>query len=255
MIKNLAGEKEDSCCLACLLKPDPQQLLCAQFLCRLAVMFRFAVSAMLCLHLLPGHAMRATQGTDARGSCDAKSFAGWTSPPNYGASTRDGVTYGQCGYEADTAEEKCSTYYAEGLRDEGTFYQCRWLSATGKSGKQVNLCVTWSGENKEMNSCSSNKPEIVEILKAREDCHAILCGYARSGKWKGDTQSSHFVGAWTPWPQHTLDRNTRGWSKVIEKECSLPLHSVWANSLGHWGEDYRQYFNKSTCGCMSEDKC
>ena len=106
-----------------------------------------------------------------------------------------------------------------------------------------------------MNSCSSNKTEIVEMLKAREDCHAILCGYARSGKWKGNTQSSHFVGAWTPWPQHTLDRNTRGWSKVIEKECSLPLHSVWANSLGHWGEDYRQYFNKSTCGCMSEDKC
>lgn len=77
------------------------------------VMFRFAVSAMLCLHLLPGHAMRATQGTDASGSCDAKSFAGWTSPPNYGASTKDGVTYGQCGYEADTTEEKCSTYYAE----------------------------------------------------------------------------------------------------------------------------------------------
>lgn len=76
-------------------------------------MFRFAVSAMLCLHLLPGHAMRATQGTDASGSCDAKSFAGWTSPPNYGASTKDGVTYGQCGYEADTTEEKCSTYYAE----------------------------------------------------------------------------------------------------------------------------------------------
>ena len=113
MIKNLAGEKDDSCRLACLLKPDPQQLLCAQFLCRLAVMFRFAVSAMLCLHLLPGHAMRATQGTDASGSCDAKSFAGWTSPPNYGASTKDGVTYGQCGYEADTTEEKCSTYYAE----------------------------------------------------------------------------------------------------------------------------------------------
>ena len=134
--------------LACLLKPDPQQLLCAQFLCPLAVMFRFAVSATLCLHLLPGHAMCATKGADASGSCDAKTFAGWTSPPNYGASIRDGVTHGLCGYEADTTEEKCSTYYAEGLQDGGTFYQCRWLSATGKSGKQVNLCVTWSAENK-----------------------------------------------------------------------------------------------------------
>ncbi|CAL1168814.1 unnamed protein product [Cladocopium goreaui] len=113
-----------------------------------------------------------------------------------------------------------------------------------------------------MNSCSSNKTEIVEMLKAREDCHAILCGYARSGKWKGSTQSSHFVGAWTPWPTHALDHNTWGWSTVIEKECSLPSdslhghgHAVWADSLGHWKENYGQYFNKSTCGCMSEDKC
>ena len=146
--------------LACLLKPDPQQLLSAQFLCRLQAMFRFAVSAMLCLQLT--NAMRAGTAAVATGSCDAKSFAGWTNQPNHGAALVDGVSYGQCGYEAHTTEEKFSTYYAEDLRDEGTFYQCRWVSATGKTGKQVNLCVTWSAGSKEMNPCSSNKPEITK---------------------------------------------------------------------------------------------
>ena len=73
------------------------------------------------------------------------------------------MAYGQCGSEARAAEEKCSTYYAEDL-SEGTFYQCRWLSGTGKSGREVNVCVTWSAENREMNLCSSNKPEIVEMF-------------------------------------------------------------------------------------------
>ena len=105
------------------------------------------------------------RGPDASGSCDAKTFAGWTSPPNYGASIRDGVTHGLCGYEADTTEEKCSTYYAEGLQDEGTFYQCRWLSATGKSGKQVNLCVTWSAENKRWTHAAPTKRKLWRCWK------------------------------------------------------------------------------------------
>ena len=194
------------------------------------------------------------RGPDASGSCDAKTFAGWTSPPNYGASIRDGVTHGLCGYEADTTEEKCSTYYAEGLQDEGTFYQCRWLSATGKSGKQVNLCVTWSAENKRWTHAAPTKRKLWRCWKLVKTAMPSFGAMRRSGKWKGSTQSSHFVGAWTPWPTHTLDHNTWGWS-LPSDSLHGHGHAVWADSLGHWKENYGQYFNKSTCGCMSEDKC
>lgn len=228
-----------------------------QLLFDLQTMFRFASCALLLRLVLPGHAARLQDS--ATNDCQATKFAGYVDQPQNGATKVDDFAFGPCGYEDWRNMAHCGSYYAEDEREPGKFYQCRSLNTLTKKGEFLQKCVVWSEDDKSLEACSSSKPEIQSLLKLREECHAILCGYARSGKWNGMTETSHFVGAWKPWPQRAMEKGTWGWKTTIQKKCD-PQVAKTSRGSPTWGgfvywQDYVMNFNKTTCGCMSEDKC
>lgn len=228
-----------------------------QLLVDLQNMFRFASCALVLCLVLPGHAARLQDS--ATDDCQATKFAGYFDQPQYGATKIDDYAYGSCGYE-DKANGRCSSFYVEDQREPGKFYQCRSLNLRTQNGRLIQRCVVWDQDDKSLEACSSSKPEIQSLLNLREECHAILCGYARSGKWNGKTETSHFVGAWKPWPQRAMEEGTWGWESTIQKKCDPQVAKFskgspsWGEGLIYW-QDYVMNFNKTTCGCMSEDKC
>eukprot|EP00438_Fugacium_kawagutii_P031747 Skav209499 [mRNA] locus=scaffold2576:8644:9312:- [translate_table: standard] len=222
-------------------------------------MFRFASCAFLFYLVLPGHARRLEES--ATDDCKATKFAGWSRTPLFGSTKIDDFAFGSCGYEDEADEKDCGEFYVEDEREPGKFYQCRSLNTiTIKNRRKLQRCVVWSDDDKSLEACSSSKPEIQSLITLRAECHAILCGYARSGKWNGMTETSHFVGAWKPWPEQTMEKGTWGWKKTARKKCDPQVAKTthgtprWGENLIYW-QDYQMHFDKTTCGCMSKDKC
>lgn len=181
--------------------------------------------------------------------CKATKFAGWMD---------NGTSVGLCGFTflLPKAKKECSKYYAEvnSPGKPGEFYQCHFR----RGG-----CVVWAGQYSSKKACSSVKPEIQALLKAREECHSVLCDYARSGKWNGNGRKSRDVGVRTPWPEQTTDWGTWGWAKTAQKKCDPnPLVSavfkhqvdIWQNNMTYKRKS-QVFFDKTSCGCTSQDTC
>lgn len=179
--------------------------------------------------------------------CKATKFAGWM---------YNGTGVGLCGFAFSLAKKECSKYYAEvnSPGQPGEFYQCHI---------RYGNCVVWDGQYSSKKACSSVKPEIQALLKAREECHSVLCDYARSGKWNGNGRKSRDVGVRTPWPERTTDWGTWGWAKTAQKKCDPnPLVSavfkhqvdIWQNNMTYKRKS-QVFFDKTTCGCTSQDTC
>ena len=149
--------------LACLLKPDPQQLLCAQFLCPLAIMFRFAVFAMLCLHLLPGHAMRAIQGA----RCEWQLRPSQVGPVRPTMGHQSGMVWPMDFVAMKQIPQKRSAalIMQRGCRMRAPSTSVAGCQQLAKSGKQVNLCVTWSAENKRWTHAAPTKRKLWRCWK------------------------------------------------------------------------------------------
>lgn len=218
-------------------------------------MFRFASCTLLLCLVLPGHAVRRQDSST--NDCQATKYAG-----RVRHETRIYGSFGNCGNEVDN-EKDCDSFYVEnkkpfeGFRER--FYQCHWLHKT-TLGIEVKKCVVYSSLDKSLESCSPSKPEIQSLLKSREECHATLCDYARTGKWNGNSESKLAQGVQQKWPKKTMWPGSWGWAKTIEKMCDPQAQDgpyMWGNleTVLYW-EGRKAYFNKASCdGCSSKDKC
>lgn len=180
--------------------------------------------------------------------CTATKFAGWMD---------NGTKVGLCGFTflLPKPKKECSNYYAQAPGQPGEFYQCHFRRGD---------CVVWAGQYSSKKACSSVKPEIQALLKAREDCHNVLCDYARSGKWNGNGRKSREVGVRTAWPEQTTDWGTWGWAKTAQKKCDPnPLLSavfkhqvdIWQNNMTY-KEKSQVFFDKRSCGHgCTKDSC